>query len=84
MAEDLRLELYQIAVRPGSFKTLLAAVHRHVQAGVQKEVLYKVLEGIMLQLREEGREVEEDAVTDVLDYVVGWGKSFDNVKFDTP
>jgi hypothetical protein len=44
-------------------------IHDH---GTPREEVTAALEREMLELRAAGRDAEEDVVTDVLDFVVGW------------
>lgn len=81
----------------GWHRKILAAAHSHdnlraivlkmVDAKLNRREIYKLFIAAMLDLRAQNREVEEDHVTDELDYISGWcGKSqyIPGLDYDTP
>jgi uncharacterized protein (DUF3084 family) len=49
-----------------------AVAHDLQVAGTEREVVYQALDRLRLDLRRAGRETDEDAVMDVMDFVTGW------------
>jgi hypothetical protein len=66
-------DLFENAVQTGaSNRALWEIAARLLDAGTTHDELYSELEVLMLRLRSEGREADEDRIMDVMDYVVGW------------
>jgi hypothetical protein len=57
---------------PSSVHEVLQLVRLWKQAGFSQRQVYDFLINLMLDLRKEGKETEEDAIADVLDYVSGF------------
>jgi hypothetical protein len=51
---------------------LREAVAKDLGAGTERDVVYRELDRLRLDLRASGREADEDAVMDVMDFLVGW------------
>lgn len=59
--------------RDNSYRALFIVVKADVhERGVDKELVIETMTELMLRLRVEGRELEEDAVADVLDCLCGF------------
>ena len=48
------------------------AVARELDGGADRDVVYRALDELRLDLRRSGEETEEDAVMDVMDFLTGW------------
>lgn len=55
-----------------SFAQLRSLAERLLAEGHSREDVLERFEAVRRQLREAGREAEEDALTDVMDCLVGW------------
>jgi hypothetical protein len=49
-----------------------AVAHDLNVVGTERDVIYRALDQLRLDLRRAGREVDEDAVMDVMDFLTGW------------
>lgn len=49
-----------------------AVAHELNVAGTERDVVYRALDQLRLDLRRAGQEAEEDAVMDVMDFLTGW------------
>jgi hypothetical protein len=65
-------ELEQALRSPRPSFTLREKVTDLAGKGLTKADIYDSLERLVLRLRQEGREAEEDAVLDVMDSLSGW------------
>jgi hypothetical protein len=51
---------------------LRSAVERELRSGVPREHVIAQLEALRSDLREDGRDADDDVVLEVLDFVTGW------------
>lgn len=73
-------EQFEEALRaPQPMLQLRNAVCRLLAQGQEREAIVKELERFRDNLRDKGREQEEDLVLEVLDYVTGWSSPHMNL-----
>jgi hypothetical protein len=70
IADEFRKELISELSNGGSIK--LETLRKYKKLGMDQDSMYKVLEALMLEMREKGDEKSEDDVMDAADVVVGF------------
>lgn len=65
-------DFYAALASEKALESLRQAVERELEAGVPREQILSQLEELRADLRHSDREVDEDVVLEVMDFLTGW------------